>query len=63
MANNPPDGYSDDFLEQILAIPSYNGLSNPDGTSSETASQLSGGAQQPFFPLGLSLDNGQRVLF
>ncbi|KAL1808499.1 transcription factor UNE12 [Daucus carota subsp. sativus] len=60
MANNPPDGYSDDFLEQILAIPSYNGLSNPDGTSSEAASHLPGGAQQPFFPLGLSLDNGQR---
>ncbi|KAK1390605.1 Transcription factor UNE12 [Heracleum sosnowskyi] len=64
MANNPPDGYSDDFLEQILAIPSYNGLSNPDGASSDTASltqsHLSGVAQQPFFPLGLSLDNGQR---
>ncbi|KAL8121816.1 hypothetical protein AgCh_018525 [Apium graveolens] len=64
MSNNPPDGYSDDFLEQILAIPSYNGLSNRDGASSDTTSltpsHLSGGAQPPFFPLGLSLDNGQR---
>lgn len=67
MANNPPEGYSDDFLEQILAIPSYTGLAGADGSSSETtpltaAAQLNsgGGIQQPFFPLGLSLDNGQR---
>lgn len=60
MANNPPEGYPDDFLEQILAIPSYNGLSGTDGSSSETASHLAGGVPQSFFPLGLSLDNGQR---
>lgn len=69
MANNPPEGYPDDFLEQILAIPTYNGLAGTDGSSSETtpltashlASGGNGGIQQPFFPLGLSLDNGQRV--
>lgn len=69
MATNPPEGYAggDDFLEQILAIPSYAGLSATDvgGASSDTASTISqlssaaGGLQQPLFPLGLSLDNGR----
>lgn len=67
MANNPAEGYPDDFLEQILAIPSYNGLAGGDGSSSENSQLTAGGQlgsgagviQQPFFPLGLSLDNGQ----
>ncbi|KAL8539284.1 hypothetical protein ACS0TY_001059 [Phlomoides rotata] len=73
MSTNPPEGYpSDDFLEQILSIPSYAGLagdgSNPSETTSlnDTVSQLgpSGGASTlhhppPMFPLSLSLDNGR----
>lgn len=72
MAANQPEGYADDFLEQILAIPSYSGLPVADvGTPSETTSFTSasavshlnsaaaGGLQQPLFPLGLSLDNGR----
>lgn len=70
MATNPPEGYgaADDFLEQILAIPSYAGLSVTDvgaGASSDTASTVSqlssaaAGLQQQLFPLGLSLDNGR----
>ncbi|KAI3458500.1 hypothetical protein Pfo_015163 [Paulownia fortunei] len=74
MATNPPEGYaSDDFLEQILSIPSYAGLagadvSNPAETTSlnDTVSQLgpSGAAASlhhpsPMFPLSLSLDNGR----
>ncbi|KAA8527693.1 hypothetical protein F0562_035438 [Nyssa sinensis] len=69
MATNPPEGYADDFLEQILAFPSYAGLAGADGSSAQTTSlttvsQLgsgdttsAGGFQQPMFPLGLSLDN------
>lgn len=71
MANNPAEGYPDDFLEQILAIPAYNGLAGGDGSSSENSQLTAGGQlgsgagviQQPFFPLGLSLDNGQHVSF
>ncbi|CAH9104962.1 unnamed protein product [Cuscuta europaea] len=69
MASNQHEGYSaaDDFLEQILAIPSYAGLSVTDvgGASSDTASTVSqlssaaGGLHQPLFPLGLSLDNSR----
>ncbi|KAK4361591.1 hypothetical protein RND71_020543 [Anisodus tanguticus] len=72
MASNQPEGYADDFLEQILAIPSYASLPVADvGTPSETTSFTSpsavshlnssnaGGLQQPLFPLGLSLDNGR----
>lgn len=71
MAANQPEGYADDFLEQILAIPSYSGLPVADvGTPSETSftsasavshlsSAAAGGLQQPLFPLGLSLDNGR----
>ncbi|XP_009594550.1 transcription factor UNE12-like, partial [Nicotiana tomentosiformis] len=70
-AINPPEGYAagDDFLEQILAIPSYSSLPLTDigaGASSETTSSnsVSGVSQlqqppQPLFPLGLSLDNGR----
>ncbi|KAK9288948.1 hypothetical protein L1049_017419 [Liquidambar formosana] len=51
MASNPPEGYADDFLEQILAIPSYSGpesgLAGNDGslagTTSSMALQLSSG--------------------
>ncbi|GFY85017.1 basic helix-loop-helix (bHLH) DNA-binding superfamily protein [Actinidia rufa] len=64
MANNPPEGYADDFLEQILAVPSYSSLAGTE--SGSTVSQLStavggsgSGFQQPFVPLGLSLDNGR----
>ncbi|PIM98035.1 hypothetical protein CDL12_29484 [Handroanthus impetiginosus] len=64
MATNPTEGYAaDDFLEQILSIPSYAGLSGADsGTSSDTASLNTSGSQlhhTPMFPLGLSLDNGR----
>lgn len=63
MANNAPEIYAaDDFLEQILAIPSYASLPVTDisaGASSEnSASGISQLQQQPLFPLGLSLDNG-----
>ncbi|XP_073287123.1 transcription factor UNE12-like isoform X2 [Primulina huaijiensis] len=75
MTTNPPDGYAaDDFLEQILSIPSYTGLAGADsGNSSENASlnhsvsQLgsaaagSGGHHHTLFPLGLSLDNGREA--
>nr|WIE96069.1 basic helix-loop-helix transcription factor [Loropetalum chinense var. rubrum] len=51
MATNPSEGYADDFLEQILAIPSYSGpdpgLAGNDGslagTTSSMAMQLSSG--------------------
>lgn len=66
MATNQPEGYADDFIEQILAIPSYAGLPPVAdvGTSSETtsftsASAAAAGIQQSLFPLGLSLDNGR----
>ncbi|XP_052191131.1 transcription factor UNE12-like [Diospyros lotus] len=67
MAANPPEGYADDFLDQILSMPSYAGLASTDSSSGQTtASQLTtaagaggGGFQQPFVPLGLSLDNGR----
>ncbi|XAR57320.1 hypothetical protein NMG60_11025405 [Bertholletia excelsa] len=67
MASNPPEGYADDFLEQILAIPSYAAPgAGADGSSCQTTvAQLSsagasgGGFQPPFVPLGLSLDNGR----
>ncbi|TMW98979.1 hypothetical protein EJD97_003261 [Solanum chilense] len=63
MADNPPEVYAaDDFLEQILAIPSYASLPVTDltaGASSENStSGISQLQQQPLFPLGLSLDNG-----
>lgn len=63
MADNPPEVYAaDDFLEQILAIPSYASLPVTDltaGASSENStSGVSQLQQQPLFPLGLSLDNG-----
>ncbi|XP_076953870.1 transcription factor UNE12-like isoform X2 [Bidens hawaiensis] len=66
MASDPPEGYGDDFLEQILAIPSYNitGGCLPGNTadSPETVSVHHQQQQQqpPVFPLGLSLDNGGR---
>ncbi|XP_073118911.1 transcription factor UNE12-like isoform X2 [Henckelia pumila] len=76
MTTNPPDGYAaDDFLEQILSIPSYTGLAGADsGNSSETpslnhsVSQLGSAAavgsglhHHTLFPLGLSLDNGHEA--
>ncbi|XP_051143388.1 transcription factor UNE12-like [Andrographis paniculata] len=71
MAANPPEGYAaDDFLEQILAIPTYAAL--PDGATSsdtttslndDTVSQLVPSAAlhhpPPMFPLSLSLDSGR----
>lgn len=72
MANNPPEGYADEFLEQILAMPPYSSLTGTDGGSSQsTESQLSFagggggggmGLQHPFIPLGLSLDNGREEI-
>ncbi|XP_060179235.1 transcription factor UNE12-like [Lycium barbarum] len=71
MASNQQEGYADDFLEQILAIPSYADVGTPSETSSFNTSasavshhlnnSVAGGGlhQQPLFPLGLSLDNGR----
>ncbi|KAI3459450.1 hypothetical protein Pfo_016113 [Paulownia fortunei] len=64
MATNPTEGYAaDHFLEQILSIPSYAGLTGADsGSSSETASLNPSVSQlyhPPMFPLGLSLDNSR----
>lgn len=66
MATDPPEGYGDDFLEQILAIPSYNIAgclptgNTSDATVSETVSvHHHQQQQQSVFPLGLSLDNGR----
>ncbi|KAG9132719.1 hypothetical protein Leryth_014003 [Lithospermum erythrorhizon] len=56
--NNPTAagfGGGDDFLEQILAIPSYAG----DVQLTSSSVPPSSGLQQPLFPLGLSLDNGR----
>lgn len=78
MATNPPEGYaSDDFLEQILAIPSYAGLAGADGSNSSGTTSLNDSVSQlgsasaaaslhhhppPMFPLSLSLDNGRDAL-
>ncbi|KAJ8549025.1 hypothetical protein K7X08_032732 [Anisodus acutangulus] len=69
MESNPPEGYTaDDFLDQILAIPSYASLPVTDvasgaGASSDATSLNSSSGvsqlQQQLFPLGLSLDNGR----
>ncbi|KAL0321818.1 UNVERIFIED_CONTAM: Transcription factor UNE12 [Sesamum calycinum] len=74
MTTNPPEGYaSDDFLEQILSIPSYAGLAGADGTNSSETTSLSDTVSHlgpaaaaaslhhppPMFPLSLSLDNGR----
>ncbi|CAI9775933.1 unnamed protein product [Fraxinus pennsylvanica] len=57
MATNPPEGYTaDDFLEQILYLPSYAGLAGADAGNSSDGAGL---PHPPMFPLGLSLDNGQ----
>ncbi|KAD3640110.1 hypothetical protein R6Q59_002981 [Mikania micrantha] len=65
MATDPPEGYGDDFLEQILAIPPYNITgclpgNTADSTASETVPVHH--QQQPVFPLGLSLDNGREAI-
>ncbi|KAJ0666797.1 hypothetical protein HanPI659440_Chr17g0670711 [Helianthus annuus] len=72
MATDPPEGYGDDFLEQILAIPSYNitgclPVNTVDFTGSETVSvhhqqQPQQQLQPQQFPLGLSLDNGHETI-
>ncbi|CAH1427174.1 unnamed protein product [Lactuca virosa] len=68
MATDPPEGYGDDFLEQILAIPSYNIAgclpgNTTDANASETVSvHRQQQQQQPVFPLGLSLDNGRETI-
>uniref|UniRef100_A0A7N0URY1 BHLH domain-containing protein n=1 Tax=Kalanchoe fedtschenkoi TaxID=63787 RepID=A0A7N0URY1_KALFE len=68
MANDPPEGYGDEFLEQILAIPSYGnhlgettssvvfptGPAPGDASGSGERSSYEGGS---VFPLGLSLDS------
>jgi len=44
MANNPPEGYGDDFLDQILAVPSsYTSLAGTDGTTASQLSSTTGG--------------------
>ncbi|XXG68164.1 hypothetical protein AAC387_Pa06g1314 [Persea americana] len=62
---NPPEGLSDDFLEQILSMPSYPGT---DGNLAGTAMGLQLGSgdgsgqvgyQGAVFPLGLSLEQGK----
>lgn len=74
MATHPTEGYADDFLEQILSIPSYSGsdsgLAGNDGNLVGTSMPLQlipgdvsghvagGGFHRPMFPLGLSLDSG-----
>ncbi|KAL3630563.1 hypothetical protein CASFOL_023547 [Castilleja foliolosa] len=78
MAANPPERYaSDDFLEQILSIPSYGGLTGVDGPNASETSSLSdtvshiGSASaaavslhhpSAMFPLSLSLDNGRDAM-
>ncbi|KAG5560251.1 hypothetical protein RHGRI_003518 [Rhododendron griersonianum] len=67
MANNPSEAYPDEFLEQILAMPSYSSLAGTDGASSQSAASplsFTGGMglQHPFIPLGLSLDNGREEI-
>ncbi|KVG57991.1 Myc-type, basic helix-loop-helix (bHLH) domain-containing protein [Cynara cardunculus var. scolymus] len=68
MATDPPEGYGDDFLEQILAIPSYNIAgclptgNTSDAAASETVSVHHQQQQQSVFPLGLSLDNGRETI-
>ncbi|XP_028126723.1 transcription factor UNE12-like [Camellia sinensis] len=68
MATNPSEGYSDEFLDQILSIPSYAGLAGAETTPSQLNSASAAAAaaaagrsgfQQQFVPLGLSLDNGR----
>ncbi|KAL6533080.1 hypothetical protein OROMI_027192 [Orobanche minor] len=71
MAGNPPETYaSDDFLEQILSIPSYVGLAGADGVNALETSSLGATVSHlgpsaaarphhppPVFPLSLRLDN------
>ncbi|XP_058086570.1 transcription factor UNE12-like isoform X1 [Magnolia sinica] len=52
--SNPPEGLSDDFLEQILAVPSYAG--NDANLAGTEVGPRGGGFQGPVFPLGLSLE-------
>ncbi|XAR49039.1 hypothetical protein NMG60_11032067 [Bertholletia excelsa] len=66
MAANPPEAYSDDFLNQILAIPSYGDPGAIDAgaiptTGPPLSSPAAGGSgyQPSFVPLRLSLDNGR----
>ncbi|KAK1379931.1 Transcription factor UNE12 [Heracleum sosnowskyi] len=60
MAHNPPsDSYADDFLDQILANPSYNPTHSTPSPLNPSHFSGAGASQPPFFPLGLSLDNGQ----
>ncbi|KAL6970503.1 hypothetical protein U1Q18_030202 [Sarracenia purpurea var. burkii] len=63
MASNQSEGFTDDFLEQILAFPSYSGVAGTDGSSCQTtvfgAADSGSGLQHPFIPLSLSLDNGR----
>lgn len=61
---NPPEGLPDDFLEQILSMPSYPGTdANLAGTAMGLqlgSGQVAGaGFQGAVFPLGLSLEQGK----
>ncbi|XP_059625948.1 transcription factor UNE12 isoform X2 [Cornus florida] len=79
MANNPSDGPTDDFLEQILGFPSYAEadanlaataaapmmlqLSSGDGSAHLGGGGGGGGFHGAVFPLGLSLDQGKAAGF
>lgn len=73
MANNPSDGPTDDFFEQILGFPTYGGTEANLAGNSATPMMLqlssgdgsahlgggTGGFHGSLFPLGLSLDQGK----
>lgn len=75
MANNQSEGPADDFLEQILGIPPYNGgeagMAGSDSlaiaeapmmfqlSSGESVGGGGGGFHGTLFPLGLSLEQGR----
>ncbi|XP_068634410.1 transcription factor UNE12-like [Aristolochia californica] len=64
---NPPEGLSDDFLDQILAMPSAYAANDSNlavlqlssaGESSGHVAGAGGSFSSPIFPLGLSLEQG-----
>ena len=73
MASNPSEAPADDFLEQILGIPTYTAadpnLANNDVNlaapmvlqlgSGEGSGHIAGGYQGTMFPLGLRLEEGK----
>ena len=64
MASNPSEAPADDFLEQILGIPTYpaadpNLANNDVNRSGEGSGHIAGGYQGTMFPLGLRLEEGK----